>query len=135
MIRTKQVWVQPIETERSEHRLYAHIAWSTLGALPIPGPRRQAIIERHLIVLCRRLDAEPIAVVAAADRVHVLLKYKPTHSLTSLVVRLKSGSRTALRTAGHGVEWASGFAAVSIGSPNVRRVIRRLACLSADADA
>ncbi|MEE9207898.1 MAG: transposase [Gemmatimonadota bacterium] len=127
--------MQPIETERSEHRLYAHIAWSTLGGLRIPGPRRQAIIERHLIVLCRRLDAEPITVVAAANRIHVLLRYKPTHSLASLVVRLKSGSRAALRMAGHGVEWASGFAVVSVGSLSVRPVMRRLASLSADADA
>ncbi|MEN8143725.1 MAG: transposase [Gemmatimonadota bacterium] len=134
MIRTKQDHVQAVDTERSEHRIYAHIAWSTLGSLHIPGPRRQAIIERHLIVLCRRLDAEPIAVVAAADRVHVLLRYKPTHSLTSLVVRLKSGSRVALRTAGHGVEWASGFAAVSVGSLDVRRVMRRLASMSLQAD-
>jgi REP element-mobilizing transposase RayT len=86
----------------------------------------QGLVEGQLIAIARRLDAEPMAVRAAPDRVRLLLRLKPGHTLASLVPRLKHGSQDALTRAGRGVHWASGFAAASVSADDVRDVIRRI---------
>ena len=69
--------------DRGAHRLYAHVVWPTLGRVPlITTPARDAL-ERHLIAVCRRLDAEPLCVRVLPDRAHVLLRFKPGHSVAT----------------------------------------------------
>lgn len=116
----------PAATERAAHHIYVGIAWSTLGRLPLMSTELRGQVEVQLIVLARRLDAEPVAVRAGADRVRLLLRLKPTHSLATLVPRLKQGSQDALTAAGRGVHWASGYAATTIGVEAVREAIRRI---------
>lgn len=112
--------------ERAVHRIYVGLAWSTLGRLPLMSSDLRGQVEVQLIVLARRLDVEPVAVRAGADRVRLLLRLKPTHSLSTLVPRLKQGSQEALTAAGRGVHWASGYAATTIGADAVRAAIRRI---------
>lgn len=83
-------------------------------------------VEGQLIALCRRLDVEPVAVRATADRVRLLVRIKPNHALATLVPRLKQGSQDALTAAGRGVHWASGYAASTVSASALRRVIRRI---------
>lgn len=111
--------------EPSAHHIYVQLAWSTLGRLPLMSTELRAQVEGHLIALSRRLDAEPVAVRASADRVRLLLRLKPNHTLATLVPRLKQGSQDALTAAGRGVHWASGYAATTVSTVAVRRVIRR----------
>lgn len=113
-------------TERAVHHIYVGLAWSTLGRLPLMSSDLRGQVEVQLIVLARRLDVEPVAVRAAADRVRLLLRLKPTHSLSTLVPRLKHGSQEALTAAGRGVHWASGYAATTISADAVREAIRRI---------
>jgi glucose-6-phosphate dehydrogenase assembly protein OpcA len=113
-------------TERAAHHIYVGLAWSTLGRLPLMSTELRGQVEVQLIVLARRLDAEPVAVRAGADRVRLLLRLKPTHSLATLVPRLKQGSQDALTAAGRGVHWASGYAATTISVDAVREAIRRI---------
>lgn len=113
-------------TERAVHRIYVGLAWSTLGGLPLMSSDLRGQVEVQLIVLARRLDVEPVAVRAGADRVRLLLRLKPTHSLSTLVPRLKQGSQDALTAAGRGVHWASGYAATTVSADAVRRAIRRI---------
>jgi REP element-mobilizing transposase RayT len=112
--------------ERAAHNIYIHVAWWTLGRLPLMPIDLRGLVEAQLIALARRLDVEPIAVRAAPDRVRLLLRLKPGHTLATLVPRLKHGSQEALTRAGRGVHWASGFAATSVSSDAVRDVIRRI---------
>ncbi|MGI9037904.1 MAG: hypothetical protein ACR2GQ_03480, partial [Gemmatimonadota bacterium] len=112
--------------ERAAHRIYMHLGWWTLGRLPLMPVDLQWLVEAQIIALSRRLDAEPVAVRAASDRVRLLLRIKPGHSLASLVPRLKHGSQDALTRAGRGVHWASGFAAASVSADAVRDVVRRI---------
>jgi len=120
--------------ERAAHRLYAHVVWSTRGRDRLSSPTQRGAVESHLISLCRRLDVEPLAVVSLTDRVHLLLRFKPTQSLGSIVGRLKEGLR-GLDEAGSAVHWARGYAAVTIGSRDVRRIMRFLARLGDACDA
>ncbi|MFQ5890132.1 MAG: transposase [Gemmatimonadota bacterium] len=116
--------------ERATHRLYAVVCWTTLGRLPLIRSAVRATMEGHLIALCRRLDVEPVSVTVLCDRVHLLVRTKPTHSIARLVGALKRGGRESLQSAGEPVRWGAGFAAISVGSREVRRVMRLLAELA-----
>lgn len=118
--------VRVASQERAAHRIYVLLAWSTLGRLPLMSADLRGQVEGQLIALCRRLDAEPVAVRAGVDRVRLLLRLTPAHALAVLVPRLKAGSRDALVAAGRGVDWASGYAATTVGSAAVREAIRRV---------
>lgn len=111
---------------RAAHRLYAHVVWPTLGRIPLLSDEVRDTAERHLIDLCRRLDVEPVCVRAFADRVHLLLRFKPGHSIAALVSRLKAGSESALGSSGHAVRWGRGYAAGTVGGDEVRHAMRRI---------
>lgn len=119
-----------VSIERSAHRLYAHISWTTLDRLPLLASRLRPPLEGQLIALARRLDTEPVAAVALGDRVHLLLRYKPAQPLARLVGALKRGSAEMLERAGEPVTWGSGFAAASVGAGELRRAVRALAELA-----
>lgn len=111
---------------RAAHRLYVHVVWPTLGRIPLITSEGRDALERHLIVLGRRLDVEPVCVRALADRAHVLLRFKPGHAVAAVVARLKEGSEAALNADGHAVRWGRGYAAASVGGEEVRRAMRRI---------
>ncbi|MFQ5530461.1 MAG: hypothetical protein ACE5FP_08945, partial [Gemmatimonadota bacterium] len=93
-----ELWIQRRPTRRAEpstHRIYVHVGWPTLGRLPLMPTDLRGVVETQLITLCRRLDAEPLAVRATANRVMLLLRLKPNHTLLTLVSRLKAGSQEA----------------------------------------
>lgn len=118
-------------TDRSVHRLYAHLAWGTLDRLPLVDPRTALALESELISLCRRLDVEPVEVSVEADRVHVLARFKPTQALGSVVARLKRGSADVARRRSAPVRWGRGWAAATVAPAGVRDLKRRLAGRSA----
>lgn len=117
--------------EPSAHRLYAHLAWATLGRLPLAGPRTALALESELISLCRRLDVEPVEVSVETDRVHLLVRYKPNQALGTLVRRLKDGSAAAARRRATALRWGRGWAATTLTPADVRDRKRRLAGRSA----
>jgi REP element-mobilizing transposase RayT len=111
---------------RAAHKLYCHFVWPTLGRIPLVSADAAAVVERHVITLCRRLDSEPICVRAFSDRVHLLLRLKPGHSPAVLVSRIKSGTEAALLASGYGVRWGRGYAAATVSGSEVRAVRRRV---------
>jgi REP element-mobilizing transposase RayT len=119
-----------IPPARAAHRLYVHVVWPTLGRLPLIPPELRCVTEGHLITLCRRLDAEPVCVRVLVDRVHVLVRFKPTHSVAHLVARLKAGSEDAMSGFGRSVRWGRGYAASTLGGSQVRRTMRRIVTLA-----
>lgn len=111
---------------RAAHRLYCHFVWPTLGRIPLVSSGVVPAVERQVITLCRRLDAEPVCVRAFSDRLHVLLRMKPGHSPAALVSRLKSGTESELHESGHTVRWGHGYAAATVSGADVRTVMRRI---------
>jgi hypothetical protein len=112
--------------ERSAHRLYVEVVWSTVDRLPLIASELRGSIEAQLIALCRRLDVEPVAVRVTSSRARLLLRFNPSHSLGAVVASLKLGSQDAAMLAGWPVRWARGFAALSLSVTEVRRRARRL---------
>ncbi len=110
------------------HRLYAQIAWATLGGLPFLDERRAAMLERELIALCRRLDAEPLEVQVSTDRVRLLVRFGPGGSVGDLARRLMGGSGASMVRWGWPARWGRGFAASTVGPTHVHRLVRRLGC-------
>ncbi|MDP2480464.1 MAG: transposase [Candidatus Palauibacterales bacterium] len=108
------------------HRLYAQLAWPTLGGLPLLGDRHARALERELIALCVQLDVEPVEVRVSADRVQLLVRFGPTQALTDVARRLKRASLVALRRWRCPARWGRGFAASTVGPAQVHRLVRRL---------
>jgi REP element-mobilizing transposase RayT len=108
------------------HRLYAQLAWPTLGGLPLLGDRHARALERELIALCIRLNVEPVEVRVSADRVQLLLRFGPGQALTDVARRLKRASVAALRHWRCPARWGRGFAASTVGPAQVHRLVRRL---------
>jgi len=111
---------------RAAHRLYALVAWPTLGGLPLVDPGGAPALERELIALCRRLGTEPLELRVSADRVVLLLRFGPGQALGDVVRRLKRGSESALRRWGRPARWGRGFAGCSVGPAQVHRLVRRM---------
>lgn len=112
--------------ERGVHRLYVHVAWTTLQRLPLLGPRSRDSLEFHLTALSRRLGAEPVCVRPLRDRVHLVLRIGAAQDVGRLVTRLKRGSEEALEGEGVPALWGLGFAATTVGPARLPRLLRRL---------
>lgn len=109
------------------HRLYVHVAWTTLGRLPMVEAERRAAVESHLLALCRWLDLEPVETCVLTDRVHLLVRFRSGLSLNELVRRVQAGSEALLTRAGRPVRWSRRYAAVTVSPSEVRRIRRRMA--------
>lgn len=112
--------------ERGVHRLYVHVAWTTLQRLPLLGPRSRDSLHFHLTALSRRLGAEPVSIRPFRDRVHVVLRIGAGQDVGRLVTRLKLGSEEALEGEGVPALWGRGFAATTVGPDRLPRLLRRL---------
>ena len=116
--------------EPVSHRLYVVVAWGTLQGLPLLAPRSALLLEGDLIRLARRLDVEPLEVSAEADRVRLLLRFKPSQPIGPVALRLKAGADATVRRQGSPVRWGRGWAAATVPPEEVRDLRRRLAACS-----
>ncbi len=112
--------------ERGVHRLYVHVAWTTLQRLPLLGPRSRESVHFHLSALSRRLGAEPVRICVLRDRIHLLLRIGAGQNVARLVTRLKRGSEESLDGEGVPALWGRGFAATTVGPRRIPRLTRRL---------
>jgi REP element-mobilizing transposase RayT len=112
------------------HRLYVHLAWSTLARVPSIPPARRAAIESHILAICRQAGAQPVEARAFADRVHLVVRLPPALSVQELADRVRREVVARLARSGLVVRWSQGFAAVSVAPSEVRRTRKRLAGLT-----
>jgi len=114
------------------HRLYVHLAWSTLARVDAIAPERRAAIETHMMAVCRWTGAEPVEASALGDRVHLIARIPAVLSVHVLAERLRTEVADLLARSGCVVRWSTGFAAVTITPAEVRRVRKRLANMRFD---
>ena len=114
---------------RAPHRLYVHVAWSTLAPVADLDAARRAMIESHMLASCRWIGAEPVEVCVLPDRVHLLAGLPPVLSVRGLASHVRRTVEDLLADSGRVVRWSPGFAAVTVSPSDVRRVRRRLASL------
>ena len=114
----------------SPHRLYIHLAWSTLARVPALDPTRRAAIETHVLACCRWMGAEPVEVCVLPDRVHLLVRVPATLSVRELAGRVRQDVEGFLADSGTVVRWAPGFAAVTVTPGEVRRTRKRIVGLA-----
>jgi REP element-mobilizing transposase RayT len=119
-------------SDRTPHRLYVHLAWTTLARARVLSSARRASIESHLMASCRWLGAEPIETCVLPDRVHLLVRTPSGLAVADLARRARTSVEELLGSAGRVVRWSDAFAAVTVSPRDVRRVRRRLASLGLD---
>lgn len=115
------------------HRIYVHLAWTTLARVPALGPARRATIESHLLGACRPLGAIPVEACVLPDRIHLLARIPACLSVRDIGDRARDASEQLLRGAGCIVRWSPEFAAVSVSPREVRRLRRRMAVAGLEA--
>jgi REP element-mobilizing transposase RayT len=99
--------------------LHVHVVFSTKDRRPwIDSPWR-ARLQEYLGGLVRTAKAVPEAVGGTADHVHLLIGFRPTHVLATLVQDVKqTSSRWVHETIGEKeFAWQQGYGAFSV-SPN-----------------
>lgn len=116
---------------RAPHRLYVHIAWSSLAPAAVHDAARRAMIETHVLASCRWIGVEPVEACVLADRVHLLAGLPPVLSVQALAAHVRRTVEDLLADSGRVVRWSPGFAAVTVSPADVRRVRRKLASLDA----
>jgi REP element-mobilizing transposase RayT len=121
-------------SNQAPHRLYVHLAWTTLARVRALSDARRASIESHLLAACRWLGAEPIEACVLPDRVHLLVRIPSGLAVADLARRARTAVEELLGSSGQVVRWSNAFAAVTVGPRDVRRVRRRLASLGLDAN-
>jgi REP element-mobilizing transposase RayT len=124
-----------MHSKQAPHRLYVHLAWTTLASVRALSDARRASIESHLLAACRWLGAEPIEACVLPDRVHLLVRTPSGLAVSDLAHRARTAVEELLSSAGRVVRWSDAFAAVTVSPRDVRRVRRRLASLGLDARA
>ncbi|MDX1395559.1 MAG: hypothetical protein R3195_14320 [Gemmatimonadota bacterium] len=112
---------------RETHRLYVHVAWTTLARVPVIPPERCAAIETHMMAACRQLGAEPVEARALVDRIHLIVRLPVVASVAAVAKGVRAEVAERLERSGRVVRWSPGFAAVTITPADVRRARKRLA--------
>lgn len=116
-------------TSDAPHRIYVHLAWTTLARVPVLGAARRATTESHLLGACRSVGALPVEACVLPDRVHLLARVPASLAVLDVGERARASAEEMLREAGCVVRWSPRFAAVSVSPREVRRLRRRMAAV------
>lgn len=116
-----------MDTLQHDHRLYAHLLWTTVAGLPLIGRGRRAVIESHLIQLSRSVDIEPVEVCVLPGRAHLLLRFCPGQCLADVSRRLQRRSEEIANVTGLTLRWSRRYGIVTVSPDAVREVRRRIA--------
>ncbi|HEX8691905.1 MAG TPA: IS200/IS605 family transposase [Longimicrobium sp.] len=105
-------------------QLYLHVTWSTWDRLPLITPDRQPVVYASIQQQCSVLGADVLAIGGIEDHVHVLLRFRPTHSISHLVGRMKgASSRVVEQASREPFKWQGAYGAFTVskrGVPVVR---------------
>lgn len=111
----------------THHQLLYHIVFSTKNRKPYLQPGTQAEMFAYLGGTVKGLDGIPIRIGGWVDHVHLLIRLKTTHQLSSFVRDLKSSSSRKFNEQGRKVAkfgWQDGFGAFTVSPSMVDDVVR-----------
>ena len=100
------------------HRIYLHVAWSTLERRPMIDAATHAFLDRFVRKVTIAEKAELLALAILRTHVHMLLRVPAKFDLPHLVQLLKGGSSyEASRLEGNhfGLRWSREYSVDSIG--------------------
>jgi REP element-mobilizing transposase RayT len=111
--------------------LLYHVVSSTKHRLPLVTDDVQDELYRYLGGIIRGEGGIPLEINGMPDHIHILMKLKPTVSLSDLMRKLKANSSKWLNDKGRRGRpfgWQDGYAAFTVSesqAPRVRQYIRK----------
>lgn len=101
----------------SKGEVYIHLIWATWDRLPSITPAMRLRLLGYIREECRRLEAEPLALEAVSDHVHLLVKLPVTVAISDLVKQVKGSSShfvNHMLKPGPLFKWQGAYAAYSV---------------------
>jgi REP element-mobilizing transposase RayT len=108
-------------------QLFVHLVWATWDRLPLIDPGLKPRIYRCIQAEAFGLGCEVSAIGGIEDHVHVLVRYPPVVSVSSLVKQIKgTSSRLVQRELrpGEFFKWQGSYGAFSIAETHIEAVRR-----------
>ena len=110
--------------------LLFHIVFSTKNRLPLITRGFKEDLHAYIGGIIKREEGILLEIGGIADHVHLLAKFKPTQSVSDMLMRIKANSSkwaNETRSRARKFGWQDGFAAFTVSesqSPRVRRYIQ-----------
>jgi putative transposase len=82
--------------------LLYHVVYGTKGRAPLINADLKADLHKYLGGIVRGLGCVPIEINGMSDHVHLMVRIRPTISVSEFLSKLKSGSSNGQRSASHG---------------------------------
>ena len=98
-----------------EKRLWVQLVWATRERERLLPPGLDAWLERMLVDRCEQLRCRALAVGNASDHVHVLMAFRASTPIATLVQELKGPSSRALSARIPRFGWEAGYYAETVG--------------------
>lgn len=117
-------------TRHSRAQLYVHLVWTTKERAPVLS--KPVLFELSALTeqSARAHGAAVLAFGGVADHVHVLIRYRPDLSVSSLARGIKASLSYTVRRDVEGMadfRWQAGFAAFSAGVVDIDRLVTYIA--------
>jgi putative transposase len=103
--------------ERGDRRLWTHLVWATRQRERLLPSELDEWLGRLLVDRCERIGCAALAVGTASDHVHVLLAFRATLPIATIVQELKGPSSRALATRIARFGWQGGYYAETVSDP------------------
>lgn len=103
--------------------LLYHIVYATKGRVPVITQDLKADLHAYLGGIVRGLDCVPIEINGMAEHVHLLVRVRPTISVSHFLSKLKSNSSSWAKRKTKGLfAWQAKYGAFTVSESQVGRV-------------
>jgi len=107
--------------------LIYHIVFSTKNREPIINPEIQEKLYRYITGIIKKDDAKLLQSGGIEDHIHLVIKMKPTHTLSELVQKIKGHSSKWInkqKDVNNKFSWQEGYGAFTVSESQLPMVIK-----------
>ena len=105
-----------------------HLIFSTKLRQPLIGPDIRSDIFAYLGGIVRELRGTALIINGTCDHVHMLIRTRPSHSISEIARIVKTNSSGWMRKKGHKeFAWQSGYGVFSVSESNIPEVTKYIA--------
>lgn len=109
----------------SHVEVYLHLVWATWDRLPLLQNEVETVVYSHIQAECKRRGVELLAICGTNDHIHILVRLRPTISISDLVKHIKGASSHIVnerRLSSDEFKWQGGYAALSVSPVHIPRI-------------
>ncbi|HEX8220311.1 MAG TPA: IS200/IS605 family transposase [Chloroflexia bacterium] len=102
-----------------------HYIWATWQRLPLIAPNVEWRVYDTIVVKCRELKCEPIAIGGTEDHIHLLVQLASVTSVAKLVQEVKGASSHLMNhelTPNTFFRWQISYGALTVDKPGLPRL-------------